>query len=425
MLKITKVFLFFVMAWAATVHAQLTIDVTTQGAKQIPIAVVPFHAEETLPQKLTAIVNADLARTGLFRMVDSSAVSSIPNDPVMVNYSEWRARTADAVVIGAVTPQGNGKSDVRFWLLDVLKQDALLRLSYPGVDQANLRTTAHTIANQIYEALTGSKGVFNTRIAYVIKSGSRYQLQVADADGFNPQTVLSQIDPIISPSWAPDGNRIAYVSFANRKPSVIVREIYSSRATTVASFSGSNSAPAWSPDGQRLAVTLTKDGGSQLYLVPASGGSAMRITNSNGIDTEPNFSPDGKTIYFTSDRGGSPQIYKVSVDGGNAQRVTFDGTYNVTPRVSPDGKSIAFIQRNGGHYRVATQDLGSQQVQVLTDSTLDESPSFAPNGKTILYASQLGGRGVLAAVSSDGRVKQRLSTPAGDVREPAWGPLGK
>jgi TolB protein len=423
--KLSLLFLLALFFTALSAQAQLTIEITTQGAKQIPIAVVQFHAEETLPQKLTSIINSDLARTGLFRMVDSSAVNPIPNDPVMVNYADWRARTADAVVIGAITPQGNGKSDVRFWLLDVLKQDALLRLSYPGVDQNNLRTTAHTIANQIYEALTGSKGVFNTRIAYVIKGGGRYQLQVADADGFNPQTVLSQIDPIISPSWAPDGNRLAYVTFANRKPSVVVREIYSSAATTVANFSGSNSAPAWSPDGRQLAVTLTKDGGSQLYLIPSSGGSAVRLTNSSGIDTEPNFSADGKWIYFTSDRGGSPQIYRVAAEGGNAQRVTFDGTYNVTPRASPDGRSITFIQRNGGRYRVATQDIASQQVQVLTDSALDESPSYAPNGKTILYATQIGGRGVLAAVSSDGRVKQRLTTPAGDVREPAWGPLGK
>lgn len=425
MLKFTKICLLFFALWISSAHAQLTIDVTTQGAKQIPIAIVPFAGEDAVQQKLTAIVKNDLAGTGLFRLVDSSAVNPLPSDPAMLNYADWRARSADAVVIGSLSPQGSGRHEVRFWLQDVLKQEAMLRLSYPGVDQANLRTTAHTIANQIYEALTGSKGVFNTRIAYVIKGAGRYQLQVADADGFNPQTVLSQVDPIISPSWSPDGNRIAYVSFANRKPSVIVREIYSSQATTVASFSGSNSAPAWSPDGQRLAVTLTKDGGSQLYLVSASGGSATRITNSNGIDTEPSFSPDGKSIYFTSDRGGSPQIYRVGVDGGNAQRVTFEGTYNVTPRVSPDGKSIVFIQRNGGRYRVATQDLASQQIQVLTDSTLDESPSFAPNGKTILYASQVGGRGVLAAVSSDGRVKQRLSTPAGDVREPAWGPLGK
>lgn len=413
------------IASAMPAWAQLNIEITTQGAKQIPIAIVPFQAEETLPQKVTSIISSDLLRTGLFKMVDASAVNPLPNDPSMVNYGDWRGRTADAVVIGTATPQGNGKSEIRFWLLDVLKQDALLRLSYPGVDQNNVRTTAHTIANQIYEALTGSKGVFNTRIAYVIKGNGRFQLQVADADGFNPQTVLSQVDPIISPSWSPDGNRLAYVTFANRKPSVVVREIYSSAATTVANFSGSNSAPAWSPDGRQLAVTLTKDGGSQLYVIPSSGGSAVRLTNSSGIDTEPNFSPDGKTIYFTSDRGGSPQIYKVAAEGGSAQRVTFEGTYNVTPRASPDGRSITFIQRNGGRYRVATQDIASQQVQVLTDSQLDESPSYAPNGKTILYATQVGGRGVLAAVSSDGRVKQRLTTPAGDVREPAWGPLAK
>jgi TolB protein len=180
------------------------------------------------------------------------------------------------------------------------------------------------------------------------------------------------------------------------------------------------------PDGKTLAVVLSKEGGSQIYFINSEGkGEPRRMTFTSAIDTEPNFSPDGSLMLFTSDRGGSPQIYGMPVTGGEARRLTFEGSYNVSPRFSPDGKSFTFIQRNGGRFNVAVQDLTTRQVQVLTDGVIDESPSFAPNGRMILYATEVKGRGVLSAVSSDGRVKQRLTEEAGDVREPAWGPYPK
>ena len=405
-------------------RAVLTIEIIGSGANQFPIAIVPFRSEGGLPQQLTPVISADLARSGVFRAIDAGGLNPPPSEPQELNYPTFRARGADAVVIGTVAPQPDGRYEVRFRLMDVQKQAQLAGFAYTA-SREQLRHTAHKIADVIYEKLTGDKGVFSTRIAYVAKNGKRFELQVADADGYGAQTILQSGEPIISPSWSPDGTRLAYVSFEQKKPVVYVQSLTTGTRRAVANFWGSNSAPTWSPDGRRLAVVLTKDGGSQIYVVGADGGEATRLTRSTAIDTEPNFSPDGQLLLFTSDRGGSPQIYGMSTSGSDVRRLTFEGTYNVSPRFNPDGKSFTFIQRNGGRFNVAVQDLATRQVQVLTDGTVDESPSFAPNGRMILYATEVRGRGILSAVSSDGRVKQRLTANAGDVREPAWGPLPK
>ncbi|MBC7782104.1 MAG: Tol-Pal system protein TolB [Proteobacteria bacterium] len=405
-------------------HAQLTIEITGAGANQLPISIVPFPGEERFAQALTPVIIANLQRSGLFRTIEAKDVLPIPVQPADVRYPEFARRGADSIVIGSANALPDGRIEVRFRLMDVARQAQLAGFSYM-VSPNQLRLTAHRISDAIYERLTGDVGVFSTKITYVERQGNRFELKIADADGSNAQTVLASSEPIISPSWSPDGTRLAYVSFERKKPIIYVQSLTNGSRVVLANFRGSNSAPAWSPDGSRLAVVLTRDGPSQIYLINADGGNVQRITRSSAIDTEPSFTPDGRSILFTSDRGGSPQIYRASTSGGEPERLTFEGAYNVSPRTSADGRSFTFIQRTGGRFNVAIQDFGTRQVQVLTDTALDESPSFAPNSRIILYATEVKGRGILAAVSSDGRVRQRLSAGGSDVREPAWGPLLK
>ncbi len=401
--------------------AQLNFEISGTGGNQIPVATATFVTTGTPPQDVSQIIRDDLNRSGQFRNVDPGPQPLSETSPIV--FGDWKQRGADAVVTGSVSRLADGRFDVRFKLYDTGRQQDLGGLALTSTQQ-NLRLSAHRAADYIYEKLTGEKGVFSTRIAYVLRQGvQRYELQVADSDGYNAQNALVSREPIISPTWSPDGGKIAYVSFEARKPIVYVHSVASGQRIPVANFKGSNSAPAWSPDGRQLAITLTRDGNSQVYLINADGSNARRFTRSSGIDTEATFAPDGQTVFFTSDRGGGPQIYRMPIGGGDAQRVTFKGDYNISPRVSPDGKTLVFISRRGGRFQLYSLDLASGQEAALTDTSKDESPSFAPNGRMILYATDLGGRGTLAVVSSDGRIRQRITTSGGDVREPNWGPF--
>jgi TolB protein len=412
------------LCFATAAAAQLSIEITGAGGQRIPIAIAPFAGEVALGQGISSIVRADLERSGLFRALEVPALNPPLTEASPVNYPEWRARLADALVLGSVAARPDGRFEVRFKLFDTVKGADLSGVAYT-LSREQARTTAHRIADFVYEKLTGEKGVFSTRIAFVVKRANRFELQIADADGAGEETALASFEPILSPAWSPDGRRLAYVSLENKKPVVYVHSLADGKRHVAANFKGSNSAPAWAPDGTRLAVSLSRDGGSQIFLVNADGSGVRRLSQSDGIDTSPVFSPDGQTLYFTSDRGGSAQIYRMPAAGGEAQRVTFDGSYNVRPRISPDGRLLAYITRNGGKFQVATMDLATRQVQILTDSDKDDSPSFAPNGRMILLATENAGRGVLFAVSADGRIRQRLPYAGGDVREPAWGPFAR
>ena len=422
-MKLNKLIAFFASLLLTSVsNAALDIEISGGSSQQIPIALVPFGNSAVTKDSISDIINADLRRSGLFKVLETRGMANLPTTPAQIKYAEWVALQAQAVTVGSVDPISGGRFKVSFQLMDVLKQTQLAGMDYQ-IAPSQVRTTAHKIADIIYQKLTGEPGAFASRIAYITKIGKRYALQVADADGFNPQTVVSSNEPIISPAWSPDGTKLAYVSFEKKKPIIYVQSLASGSREVLANFKGNNSAPAWSPDGSKLAIVLTYGANSQVHTINANGSDLKLITKSNAIDTEPVFSPDGSHIYFTSDRGGKPQIYKVSLSGGTPSRVTFEGSYNVSPKFSPDGKLLAYIRNDGGKFKVAIQDMVSGQVQMLSEGSQDESPSFAPNGRVILYATKVRGRGALAAVSSDGKVRQRLNDAAGDVREPAWGPL--
>ncbi|MBI3479159.1 MAG: Tol-Pal system protein TolB [Nitrosomonadales bacterium] len=407
------------LAQISVASAVLNIEIIGAGEHQIPVAIVPFGGDDKLAQAINEVVVGDLQRSGLFRMVDTTGKT--PHELSEVSYPDWQVRGADALAIGTVATLANGRIEVRFRLLDVVKQAELVG-QLVAANGEQMRAVGHRVADLIYEKLTGDTGVFSTRIAYVNRQGQKFSLLVADSDGYNEQTVLAQNEPIMSPSWSPDGSHLAYVSFESGRACVYVQSLYTNQRMLVANFRGSNSAPAWSPDGKLLAIVLTRDGSSQIYLIKPDGSGLRRLTTSGAIDTEQNFSPDGQTLLFTSDRGGSAQIYSMPVSGGNAQRVTFGEGNNFSPRYSPDGKGFTYTHFVRGKFYIAVQDIQNGQVEILTAGGWEKKPSFAPNGKLILFASEARGRGILATVSSDGRVQQHMFTQSGDAREPVWGP---
>ena len=423
--------LIFIALFAGLAEARLTIEITGGAEGAVPIAVVPFKFSAQLSsnsratESISRIIGDDLHRSGRFKILPEQDMLAKPSQAEEVNFRNWQALGQDNLVIGELNDLGSGNCLVKFRLFDVFKGAQLDDYNIP-CEMSQLRRTAHQISDMIYARLTGEPGVFSTRIAYVtslrgLDNKTVYKLQVADADGYNPQTILTSQEPIMSPAWSPDGARIAYVSFEKKAPAIFVQQLRSGRREQVTAYPGINGAPAWSPDGSKLAMTLSKDGGPDIYIMNMISRSLKRLTRSYAIDTEPVWTVDGKGIIFTSDRGGKPQLYSVSVNGDRVRRLTYEGSYNAKANVSPDGKLLAMVHGVSGKYRIAVLELSTGHLRVLTDGVLDETPSFAPNGSMILYARQ-GGRGQLSAVSIDGRVHQRLVLDAGEVREPAWSP---
>lgn len=418
-------------AWSQSGYAELTIRITQgiEGAQ--PIAIVPFGVPPGTPpppHDVAQIVANDLTRSGRFSPLPVADLPSRPSDAAAVNFSDFRILGMPNLVIGKVKPLANGNYGVQFRLFDVFRGSQITGYELDAGPR-ELRRIAHQISDIIYEALTGERGAFDTRIAYITERKqagvSQYALIVADSDGFNPRTVLESKSPIVSPSWSPDGQHLAYVSFEGERPRIFSQNLAVGTRQVITAFPGLNGAPAWAPDGKRMAMTLSKDGNPEIYVMDVDTRRLRRLTTGAAIDTEPAWAPDGKSLVFTSDRGGTPQIYRIPATGGRATRLTFEGKYNSRATFAPDGKSLALIHGNKGTFRTAVLDLENNTLRVLTKTTLDESPSFAPNGGMLLYATISGGGGTLAGVSTDGRVRQELAAEHGEVREPAWSPFRK
>ncbi|MFC5550548.1 Tol-Pal system beta propeller repeat protein TolB [Massilia aerilata] len=404
-------------------HAQVRVEIAGVSGTQIPVAVAAFADESVAPDQISSIIRADLERSGVFKVIDARQAIS---DSASVDLGAFKASGADALVVGSVSRMPDGRFQVRYKLMDTVKQTQLSQLS-DAVGARNTRLEGHRIADDIYEKLTGVRGIFSTRISYVKVNPGRgnhsYELVVADADGENEQIAAYGRESIFSPSWSPDGTKVAYVSLEKQKPIVYVQNLVTGQRQILSNEKGNNSAPAWSPDGTRLLLSLSKTGNTQIFIVNVDGSGLRRLTNGADIDTEGQFSGDGQTVYFVSNRSGGAQIYKMSVNGGQPTRVTFNGRENISPRISPDGKTLAWISQRDGVYCLYAMDLASGQEQRLAEGATE--PSFSPNGKYIMYANKGGGRASLAVVSVDGRVKQRLSTQAGNIKEPSWGPFMK
>ena len=417
------VFLTNLMFVATLAKAQMNIEISGVGQSLFPIAVMRFTDESKLPLRVTDIVRSDLARSGAMRNVESGGAEL--GWDIKPDFRSWSARGADALAVGSVNKLSDGRYEIRYRLFDIRKSESLGGIVVT-VTADDLRLAGHKIADDIIQKILGERGVFSTRLSYVIRSGKNNRLVISDSDGENAKPALSSNEPIISPVWSPDGRKVAYVSFESRKPVIYVHELATGRRVVLSNQKGNNSAPAWSPDGRSLAIALSKDGNTQIYRINADGTGLRRLTRGYSIDTEPQWAPDGKSIYFTSDRGGSPQIYRMSTEGegdGGAQRVTFKLGFVTSPRISPDGKNLVYIARVGGAYRLHLQDLASGEVMALSDGNRDETPTFAANGRYVLFAARSGGKPVLMAVSIDGKNKQILSLPGADIREPAWGPF--
>ena len=410
-------------------QAELTIEIT-EGIKRRPVAIVPFGWEGTGavgPLDVAGVISSDLTRSGRFAPIAENDMLQKPSEGADVDFDDWLILGVEAVVIGRVTQTGDNAYSVQFQLFDVFGRDQLVGDRMPA-SRGTIRRVAHRAADMIYEKLTGIKGVFDTKVAYVTaeenRDGRLYSLTVSDQDGENEYKVMESKDPIMSPAWSPDSRRIAYVSFEGSRSSIFIQTLRTGSRIQVSSKPGINGAPAFSPDGRQLVVTLGGiDGNLDIYTLDINSRQANRLTTNRAIDTEGSWSPDGRYIYFTSDRSGGPQVYRVSASGGTPERITFEGSYNARPRLSPDGKKLAMVHLDRGNYRIAVMDLERKDLLVLSAGSQDESPSFAPNSDTLIYATRPGRDGVLESVTADGLIRQRLASGQGDVREPVWSPF--
>lgn len=410
-------FMFFMQATFA-----LDLELTQGINAALPIAISSFGAN-TQAQDLAAVIENDLSLSGQFKII----TSPIPGGNDFSTISRWRQAGADSVLSGRVQQIASNRYSVSYTLSDVAQQGRLLSSKDYQVSGQELRALAHHISDEVYEKLTGERGIFSTHIAYIVvqRNGdrARFSLDVADIDGSNPRSLLVSSEPIMSPTWSPDGRQIAYVSFERKKAQIFAVSVETGQRRLLTDFTGINGAPSWSPDGRQMAVVLSKGGNPKIYTIDMSSGHLTQLTFGDAIDTEPRYSPDGHSILFTSGRGGSPQIYRMTLADGKITRMTYTGNYNARASLTPNQKSIVMLHREDKQFNIGVQDVDSGHVTPLTFSQMDESPSVSPNGRLVLYATRSQDKGVLAIVSIDGRIRMRLPARSGDVQEPAWSPF--
>ncbi len=420
----------FLIIISNAARAELEIEITRGADDALPIAIVPFGGETAAGNDALAdIVRDDLERSGRFKPLAYEKLPVRPTSGGDVLYNEWKGINSNFLLVGSVTTTADKRHEIRFELFSLDRQTRLLgeKLTVPA---EKWRDAAHFISDKIFEKITGVKGAFSTRILYVNQYPEggklRYRLELADADGHRPLSILDSPEPILSPSWSSTGKQIAYVSFENRRPAIFIQTIGTRERRKLASFPGLNGAPAWSPDDKRMALTLSRDGNPEIYIMDIDSQALTRMTNHSAIDTEPRWTPDGKSLIFTSDRGGSAQIYRLDVADKSVKRLTFDGNFNARADISADGRYLAFVHRERGQqFQIAVQDLQSGVMTVITQTPLDESPSFSPNGLQLVYATRKGKYGELGIASVDGRFQVRLPARLGEVREPSWSPFLK
>lgn len=425
---ILKVYVLLVLwlAWQNT-SAVLEIEITQGVEGALPIAITAFTGDTFIaPEAIENIVRSDLQRSGLFHVLESHQFPQDFTSASPIHYPVWRDSGVESLLVGTILRTAEEQYRIEFRLFDLVRQK---RLSGHVITASSrdVRKVAHKISDIVFESLTGIRGAFSTRIAFVRTVGdpsdTKYELRVADSDGQNARTVFASTKQLMSPSWSPDGNFLAYVSFEGGNSAVYVQDVVKGTRFRVSAQAGMNSAPAWSPDGRYLALTLSMEGSADVYLMNTRTRRLRRITTNSGIDTEACWTPDSKALLFTSDRSGETQIYRVSVRDRKVERITFEGRYNAAPDVSPDGRRLALVHNGGGGFRIAVMDLQSGTMRVLTKGSQDEGPSYAPNGNMIIYATSEQGRAVLAAVSANGRVQQKLRLAGASVRSPAWSPF--
>lgn len=413
------------MACVGTAYAADAIVIDGPSNKAISIAVVPFGGDNTQPDMATIIGN-DLYNSGIFEPLPKQNMLSQPHAPNQMAFNDWSAQRVQFVIIGSITPAGS-KIDIKYYVYNVAAKQQILAGSVSGTP-SQYRALAHYISDQVFQKITAIKGAFSTKLIYVTQLGKdNYALRMADYDGAGAVTLLNSKEPILSPRISPDHKKVLYVSFETKRPRIYMQDIATGTREQLTNYTGLNSAPAWSPDGQKIAFVLSKDGNPELYTMRLDSKLVHRLTNNNAIDTEPVWSSDGNSIYFTSDRSGAPQIYKINVASGSTERVSSVGNYNANPKVSADDSMLVMVHRQDGYrnFAIASQNLKTNRVSILSNTNLDDSPTIAPNGTMVIYATRNQGQGVLMLSSINGRVHTQLPINDGDLREPSWSPFIK